>query len=408
MELRQPNRTIGDRLNETDGRPTGFDYLRILLACAVVVTHSVPTSYGNFVADRIYWLPGIHAASLMILPMFFGLSGFLIAGSLSRSRSMVGFLGLRFIRIYPALAVEVLLSALFLGPFFTTLSLTSYLSDPIFWRYLLNVTGDVSFRLPGVFENNPVPSFVNQQLWTVPYELYCYVVIAAVAITTVLKRRKFVLWGVITAQLASMAVLFASRPEVVFKGEFARHIEGVELVFAFLAGVLLYLYRDLVPWSAKNIAIAAFASALLFSMAPGEYFGVFWAAYLVVGLGLLNPPKLKLMRTADYSYGVFLYGWPIQQALVAQWGWARHAALNAVATLALSFILAAVSWHVVEKPSLLLRKPLAGFEQSWISGRDELLLRLRSLLNSALETFRRRALTCELATNHHKIGDVQP
>jgi peptidoglycan/LPS O-acetylase OafA/YrhL len=353
-------------LEQTGGRPTGFDYLRIILACAVVITHSVPTSYGNYVADKFYWLPGVHAVSLLILPMFFALSGFLVAGSLSRSRSIVGFLGLRFIRIYPALGVEVLLSALILGPLFTTVALPSYFSDPIFWRYMLNVSGDVSFKLPGVFVDNPVPALVNQQLWTVPYELYCYIALSLISLAGLYRRHRAFLRVLIVGQLALMCYSFLSRPDIILTGEFARHVQGIQLVFSFLAGVLVFMFRDTLPWSRKTLLVAGGFCLILFSIGPGEYLGIFAAAYLVVGLGLLNPPKIGVMRTADYSYGVFLYGWPIQQALVAHADWARSTIINSVVTLLLAFGMAAASWHLVERPSLQLRMPLKRLEDRWI------------------------------------------
>ena len=58
--------------------------------------------------------------------MFFCLSGFLVAGSLERCRTPISFAGLRIFRIFPALVVEVLLSALILGPLLTHYSLKMY------------------------------------------------------------------------------------------------------------------------------------------------------------------------------------------------------------------------------------------------------------------------------------------
>jgi peptidoglycan/LPS O-acetylase OafA/YrhL len=92
------------------------------------------------------------------------------------------FLGLRAIRIFPALFVEVILSALILGPLVTTLPPQLYFSDPLFFNYLLNAIGDVHFLLPGVFADNPWPRVVNGQLWTIPYELYCYCAISIIAL----------------------------------------------------------------------------------------------------------------------------------------------------------------------------------------------------------------------------------
>ena len=149
-------RTLEEALVAADGRPSGFDYMRLTLSVAVFVSHSFGTSYGESGAEAVWNGP---AAALVaaILPMFFALSGFLVAGSMVRCATLVKFLGLRVIRIYPALAVEVLLSALLIGPVLTTVPLTSYFTDPVFFHYLVNVTGHISYYLPGVFADNPVP-----------------------------------------------------------------------------------------------------------------------------------------------------------------------------------------------------------------------------------------------------------
>jgi peptidoglycan/LPS O-acetylase OafA/YrhL len=65
---------------------------------------------------------------------------------------------------------------------FTTLPLTKYFSHPTFWSYFGNLIGWIHFLLPGVFENNPLNIAVNLSLWTVPYELECYIALMALAL----------------------------------------------------------------------------------------------------------------------------------------------------------------------------------------------------------------------------------
>ena len=118
----------------------------------------------------------------MILALFFSLSGFLVTASLQRCKSLISFLGLRVLRIGPALAVETTLSAIIIGSIFTELPLAQYVADPKLHAYFLNIVGDIQYELPGVFLHNPMPDVVNAQLWTVPYELWCYVVLALLAV----------------------------------------------------------------------------------------------------------------------------------------------------------------------------------------------------------------------------------
>ena len=105
--------TMGERLTAGGGATRGFDYLRLILAASVIVWHSLETSYGPSVPVGVWH----HARSVIgaILPMFFALSGFLVCGSLTRTSSIVVFMAHRFLRLIPALLVEILLSALILG-----------------------------------------------------------------------------------------------------------------------------------------------------------------------------------------------------------------------------------------------------------------------------------------------------
>jgi peptidoglycan/LPS O-acetylase OafA/YrhL len=361
--------TLGQRLEITGGRPSGFDYLRIALACSVIVTHSVGITYGNDFAVKFFSIPGVHALSMIILPMFFSLSGFLVAGSAARARSLIGFLGLRAIRIYPALMVEVTLSAFILGPFFTNLPLGQYFTDPVFFRYLVNVTGHISFYLPGVFHLNPSPDLVNYQLWTVPFELYCYASISVLMLIGATKRPTLFL----ILSCALTAVAFArhlhSHWQDPFIPDFAGHISGSLLVCSFLFGVSAFLFADKLPWSKSWGILSAILTIVLLSIPLGEYLAVITAAYLTVYLGLMNPEKRGILRGADYSYGVYLYGWPVQQALVAAFPWSRIWWVNMILALILSGAFAALSWHFIEKPALAGRKPLKAFEEKWLAAK---------------------------------------
>jgi peptidoglycan/LPS O-acetylase OafA/YrhL len=347
------------------GHPSGFDYLRLGLAIAVVVWHSVVAAEGVSM-DAAAWRSAAGPLARLILPLFFALSGFLVAGSLERSRTLITFLGLRALRIYPALAVECLTSALLIGPALTTTPLKAYFADRRFRSYLLNMFGDVHFRLPGLFASNPFPDIVNAQLWTVPYELGCYALLAGLAVLGLVKRR----WIgplCVVGGLAAFAI-----PHVLKAGDLANgnHVFGPFLLMSFVSGVTLYIYRDRAPWDYR---LAAPAGALLYLSAlaaPSPTFSALslvlppLAAYCVVYVGLLDPPKLFFMAGADYSYGIFLYGFVVQQCVSLLLPWARHWYLNVLVALPLATAFAAVSWRFVERPALGLRPHLKQFEAS--------------------------------------------
>lgn len=117
--------SLGDVFLAHNERSAGFDYLRLGLALAVIFWHTSVTVYGH---EFDKWLQGqpLGAISRLVLPMFFTLSGFLVASSLVRTSSLVAFATHRVVRIFPALVTEVTLSALLLGPILTVVSLHEY------------------------------------------------------------------------------------------------------------------------------------------------------------------------------------------------------------------------------------------------------------------------------------------
>lgn len=365
--------TVGDRITTTGGRTTGFDYLRVGLAVSVVLWHTVQVSYGQTAANIIVSGP-FRPVIAIILPAFFALSGFLVAGSLERNTSLIRFGSLRILRIVPALAVEVVLSALILGPILTTLTLAQYFSDPILHHYFLNILGMIHFTLPGLFADNPYPRIVNRQLWTIPFELKCYLTLAALAGFGIVKRRWLFLIAVLALQAIDALEYFThlNGHPVGYPG-----ISGWKLVLSFLDGVLIYRFRDLVLYRASWFVVAMISSFVLLSVPLGDLLMAFPVTYLIVYVGLLNPKRNILVRFGDLSYGIFLYGFAVQQ-VVATWGaWTHVWYVNALLTLPIVSAIACFSWYLIEKPALELRKHLGVFDpvDAWIGKSQRQILR---------------------------------
>jgi peptidoglycan/LPS O-acetylase OafA/YrhL len=354
--------SLAERLNATNGRPSGFDYLRLGLAVSVVIVHSVRTTYG---VDSELWTTAFRPFVRAIIPMFFALSGFLVAGSLERSKTTLTFIGLRLIRIYPALAVEVALSAFLIGMAVTAFPVTTYFQDPLFLKYLLNVIGDIHYNLPGVFENNPIPKTVNAQLWTVPVELLCYMALTVLVLLGGVQRKILIPLAALGLALAHLVLrLYTDHWQFPNPGGV---FGNTLLVVCFLAGVSLYLFRDKIVWSTRMFAGALIASIPLLWFVPfGDYPGVLTIAYVTVYLGLTNARRLSLIKGADYSYGMYLYGYVIQQLFVylaaPRFWW-----VNVLVCVPASALFAAFSWHFIEKPAQNLRKPLAAAERRYLA-----------------------------------------
>lgn len=348
--------TLSEQLQNTNNRPAGFDYLRICLALSIVVWHTAVTSYGH-TAQAALSLGIFRPVWAILLPMFFSLSGFLVSGSLERSKTIVEFLGLRLIRLLPALSVESIITVILIGPIFTDLKLESYFLNVQTYAYFLNIVGDVHYYLPGVFESNPIAT-VNGQLWTLPSEFKCYFIIAVLYLCGSYWNKLFMAFSclVLQAYVTYRAIgVFANQdPEWGIVGS------GV-LIMSFIYGALFYRFRKIIPWSAKLFLISLIISFVTLSFNLSNSFSGLPTAYLTVYIGLTNPKRLSFVSSGDYSYGIFLYGYPIQQAVSAALPDLRVWWINLIISTPIIFLTAWLSWHLVEKRALKLRRFLTTF-----------------------------------------------
>lgn len=361
--------TFGSVLARNRGLGPGFDVLRIALAVMIMVGHSKwiggGTSLGRVMPAVVNgmaaappvdgeWVGWTKPLKLAMVPAFFTLSGFLVTGSALRLRRVSTFLAHRALRIFPALFVEVLLSAFVLGTLLTTLPLGDYFSHPVMHRYLLNMVGEISFYLPGVFEHNGATSMVNANLWTLPAELGCYVTVMLLMMTGVMYDRRYVLALAVAATLvlATLHLLYGISKTPHY---FPPHV----VVYFFVIGVAMYHWRDYMPtspWLVPPVAAIVYVllmyNSLVYVAAPLLAWASLW-------IGMIGFPRFRLLASGDYSYGIYLYGFPISQALIAVVPWFHgHVTLFVLATLALASLFAAFSWHVIEKRTLRLKRLL--------------------------------------------------
>jgi peptidoglycan/LPS O-acetylase OafA/YrhL len=354
-----PLYTLQSQLSLVRSRPTGFDYIRLILALSIIVWHSVTICYGPL-AEGYFWTGPPRPIIYLLLPSFFALSGFLVAGSLER-HNVLEFLTLRITRIFPALAVEVLISALVIGPLLTTVTWRAYFSSYEFRSYFLNLFGNIHYFLPGLFIDNPTPKYVNAQLWTVPIELYCYVFLTASAIFGIIKIRNGLFLGTLSiVMILTFGALFKLTPLPPFSPDVGF------LTISFLFGVSLYVMRRQITYSWFLFSISAAMYWFLCVNQNFIYLSALPLTYGIVFLGLQNPPKTLFIRGADYSYGVYLYGFPLQQAVCYLFPSHRFWYLNAVSGVALALVCAYLSWTFVESKVLDHRMRCVAFAASQV------------------------------------------
>ena len=334
------------------GRDNNFNLLRCVAAFAVLYSHSYALALGGRGHEpwqhRIACTPGDVAVDV-----FFVTSGFLVTASLLRLGDIAAYARARALRIFPALIVMSLLLTCVLGPLFTARALADYFGDGRTWEFLAkNATTlfGAKFNLPGVFEHNPLRRTVNGSLWTLPFELRCYIALAlawwAVKFAKGDASRNFARVVVIGAA-AMLAGFWWSR------GLGLSHWPVFRLSWFFFCGAAFWVLRDRVPlhgWIAAVLACAV-AIGVVF---PSLFFVVYplALAYLVLWCAYVPGGWLRAYnRVGDYSYGVYIYAFAVQQAVVATWPGIGVAG-TFFAAGAITLALAMASWHWIEKPML--------------------------------------------------------
>lgn len=238
-----------------------------------------------------------------------------------------------------------------MGPIVTNLALSEYFSGREFFRYMLNTIGWIHFTLPGVFSDNIQPRVVNISMWTVPYELECYILLSILTLIGFLRARwiSLVMFAASSLLVASWLIYEGTHPTP------PGHVNGRVLVLCFLAGTVVYRLRDYIPYSPW----LALAAGIFSFFALGYDYVIYLAplplAYAITYVGLLNIRRNFIVNSGDYSYGVYLYAAPIQQTVVWLFG-PTYWLVNFAIALPVTVLFALFSWHKVEKPFLRVKR----------------------------------------------------
>jgi peptidoglycan/LPS O-acetylase OafA/YrhL len=355
-----------------DGRPSrdnNFDSLRLIFAVFVLVGHCFSAARDRSLAfatfgDRHYEmdLSGISGDGLI---GFFSISGYLVSGSYISSPSIWAYLWKRVLRIWPAFLAVAFLCVALVGPIGSD-NARAYFRDLDVASQLRSLaTLHVSHTIAHAFPHNPSHR-INGPTWTLPVEFAMYLLVALLGATTLLRRR----WPVVVcwAALAVLAVYIArfapTWADVPRFAQGALHI-SVPLYVVFLGGALLKLYPVL---RRSNVAMACAAICLVghrYGMAdPCDYLVA--PAFVV----WLAEWRVHLPRTSDdLSYGIYLTAWPVQQLLIAFFSF--DAPMLASCTLAISVLLAMLSWRFIERPALQLKDLRAQAEDRQLQQRQD-------------------------------------
>jgi peptidoglycan/LPS O-acetylase OafA/YrhL len=279
--------------------------------------------------------------------VFFGVSGLLIRRSWEYDPSPRDFWAKRALRLLPALATVAVLTAFVLGPLVTSLSTTLYFASAETWIYSLRVTLLLPFGagLPGVFDDNLYAGAVNGPLWSLPVEVFAYLLLAVLGMTGLLARR-----AVVTT-IAVVGIGWAAWWVTVMSPA----VGSAYVLSAFALGAAAYSWREriVLAWPA---AAALLVLCVITGLAPTPVRVVVWtiaSVYLCYWFAYALPRMGRfLTRFGDASYGVYIWAFPVQQTVVQAAGGDPSPWLVVAVSTPIVWLLAISSWRLIEGPAL--------------------------------------------------------
>lgn len=331
-----------------------IDALRLIFALLVVFSHCFPLTTGSEYDEPISWLTGRQTSGGGVaVDSFFMLSGFLITQSWERSRSVGSFFKKRICRIYPAYLVAVIISVWVIIPL---ASVAGSRWEVFSWQTLrVNLPKILTLRrfvAPDPFIHNPQPH-VNGVLWTIPYEFWCYVGVAVLGLLTLLRWRWLIASLFLVCLISPRFVgnLFAIGETLRLPiRSFGDPTAWTRFSVFYLAGMVVYLFREKFRWDRSMALLALVGLAAGATTTRGIALTMpTLGAYLLFYLAFTTDITWhNAARYGDFSYGIYVYGFPIQQLIIWRFGTMSPYLLFAL-TLGPVLLAAYLSWHLVER-----------------------------------------------------------
>jgi peptidoglycan/LPS O-acetylase OafA/YrhL len=365
--LKQRHPRVGKLGQEFDPRSNALNAWRLTLATGVILWHSWPLA-----GRQVSFTPAHQLLRDVWVDGFFAISGFLITWSWSRHPRVRDYFAARGLRILPGLWTCLIVTAFVIAPMSVAIqggSATKLLLSRAPIEYVVKNSAVLLVKqdIGGTPRGIPVPGLWDGPLWTLSWEVLCYIAIAGFGVVGLLRRRWFIpsalalalTWSALLPPWSAFADMIEAQQRIEDPATAALLAQTIAARFAvmFLAGALLYQWRNVMParWSLVALSVVIVLSA---SMLPNyRLLGGIPLAYAVIVSGALIRNKRLRLRT-DLSYGVYIYAWPVQQVLVIGGLGGLNPFVFAGISATVTLPLAALSWFLVEKPAMSLKSRL--------------------------------------------------
>ena len=339
-----------------DGHDNFFTPLRLLFALLVVVGHTSVVALRDITAEPFVFFH--YNFSYLAVNLFFIASGFLVTKSMLYRGNIAEYASARILRIYPALIALVFFIMFIIGPLATSLPWAEYFTHIDFLKQPFAVLSfyETNMWLPGVFETN-AEHMAGAPLWTLRYEFLAYIGTALIFSLGFMKKK----WMVLAQFILPSFAWVAAHNFGVYDNLPATIQALLRFGIAYGLGATIFAYRDRLSFHALGIPVMALLAALTSQLQVFEVTTNLMLAYFVMWAAYVKAPKLDfLKKLSDVSYGIYIYHWCIMQLTFM---WMPNLSVTALLllTLPVTYWLAILSWHFVEKPMLAKKKSFSKF-----------------------------------------------
>jgi peptidoglycan/LPS O-acetylase OafA/YrhL len=337
--------SIGEAFREK-GKDGENNFLLLRLGAAILVLYGHCNALAKHAPGYrdFFSIIGFQYAGDIGLYIFFVVSGFLVVASFDRSEDLLKFARARILRIFPALFVFLSISAFVVGPYLSSLPLSEYFASSEVYAFVRGNGLLIEYmpKLPGVFEGEKLGSLIGT-LWSLFVEFRLYLIVALFGCFGLFRVKHATAFGV--SLFALIAVISPWRTPVIAGNETSLIVSSF-----FAVGALVYIYRDSIPLNVNCFVVLVLLA--FFSKGTLSYFYLCCASLTYFVFLFAFSPKIKIPQFfGDYSYGVYLYGWPIQK-LINYWLPSFGPYKMMIVAVPFSILAGAISWHYVEKRCL--------------------------------------------------------
>ncbi|MCJ1806059.1 MULTISPECIES: acyltransferase family protein [Flavobacterium] len=323
-------------------RKNSINFLRFLMANIIMLAH-----LAELTKDKSLYFLSCFCKSNLAVSGFFVLSGFLVTKSLVNTPNLKMYFLKRAKRILPAYITVIILSVIILSAL-STLSYQDYFSDKMTCRYFfwnLFFLNFIEPCLPGVFAENPIP-FINGSLWTMKIEEGFYIILPILfyLINKFKNKNKVLAFFYLASILYSYVML-----ELFHLPLFEKQLPG-KLAY-FIIGIYIYLnFNFFIKNKWKFLTGAWFLFLVQIYGLNMDLFFPFVLGVTVLFFAYSLPFFNNFSSKADYTYGIYLYHFPIIQLFVYfEYFKKYNPFFVSLIMILLTYIIAYFSWHLIEK-----------------------------------------------------------